>query len=319
MARKRHQLIGLGGTFDHFHKGHEYFIDYASKLSEKLVIGITDQKLSQSKQYPELIQTFRHRLLDVKHFCEKNGINAELVQLTDPYGPTIDRETRIQALCVTEETVAGGEKINQIREASHARPLQLYVAKMIVDEQGRELHSDRIRGGEVNREGVVYLSHFTQDLRLTDEQKQLLRKPLGQIVDKPTENWRTVQNLVVGDSTLERFISYKWQFDLAVYDKQQQRETVVSPEIGQLQPDLTTGNQAGSISLRLVKDLQTALKKRLKYLLVTGEEDLATAALILMTPLETRIYYGQPHQGMVEVIVTEPLKEKIFRILFNPS
>lgn len=319
MAKKRHQLIGLGGTFDHFHKGHEYFIDFASKLSEKLVIGITDQKLSQSKQHPELIQTFRHRLLDVKHFCEKQGINAELFQLTDPYGPTIDRETRIQALCVTEETVAGGEKINQIREASHARPLAMYVAKMVPDELGRELHSDRIRSGEVNREGTVYLSHFKNEIVLTEVQKQLLRKPLGQIVEKPTENWRTVKNIVVGDSTLERFMASKWPFDLAVYDKYQQREAVTSPEIDQLQPELTTINEAGTISLQLIKDLQTALKKKLRYLLVTGEEDLATAALILMTPLETRIYYGQPNQGMVEVIVTEQLKEKIFRIVFNPS
>jgi uncharacterized protein (UPF0218 family) len=46
--------------------------------------------------------------------------------------------------------------------------------------------------------------------------------------------------------------------------------------------------------------------------LIRGEEDLVTAVLLLLLPLQSLIYYGQPGEGMVEVVVSEELKEKIF-------
>ncbi|HEX7017679.1 MAG TPA: pantetheine-phosphate adenylyltransferase [Patescibacteria group bacterium] len=317
MHKKRHQLVGLGGTFDHFHKGHEFFIEYANQLSEKLVIGITDAHLSKSKLYPELIQTFHQRLSAVKQFCERQQIKAEFIKLSDPYGPTIDRQTRIQAIVVTEETAAGAEKINEIRQASQARPLPVYVAPMVKDEVGQELHADRIRSGEVSRQGRVYRSHLTADLHITEAQKSLLRQPLGHLVDEPTATHEQQTVYLVGDATLEKFVENDWLYDLAVYDQRQLREQTSSAVIKNIQPDVTVDNPASTITLQLVKVLENALQENQKHILVNGEEDLATVVLILLAPLKTCLYYGQPHRGLVEVIVTEQLKDKVFRILFG--
>jgi uncharacterized protein (UPF0218 family) len=57
-------------------------------------------------------------------------------------------------------------------------------------------------------------------------------------------------------------------------------------------------------------DLQTK-----KHLFIQGEEDLAAVALSLVLPLGSCIYYGQPQKGMVELVVTEKIKQSFFDLL----
>ena len=53
---------------------------------------------------------------------------------------------------------------------------------------------------------------------------------------------------------------------------------------------------------------------------VNGEEDLVVLPLILLTPLNTIIYYGQPSEGLVKVIVSESIKDKAYNLVskFRP-
>ena len=51
---------------------------------------------------------------------------------------------------------------------------------------------------------------------------------------------------------------------------------------------------------------------RPSILLIDGEEDLLTVATVLLAPLGVRLYYGQPHEGMVELHITEAVKEQFY-------
>ena len=41
---KKFKTAVLGGTFDHFHKGHENFLEHGLSISKRLVIGVTSDE-----------------------------------------------------------------------------------------------------------------------------------------------------------------------------------------------------------------------------------------------------------------------------------
>lgn len=320
MYRKLYQTLGLGGTFDHFHQGHEHFLTFANSLAEYLVIGITDQKLTKQKPFAHSIDTFSQRQNAVRAFCHRQKIRHEIVKLTDLYGPTLT-DGPIEALCVTEETTQGARAINEMRQKLRLDPLPVHVATMLQDQTGQVVSSARIRAGEVSRSGLVYGTVLQQPLTLTDEQRQFFAQRQGELATRPSVVEQALlasyHTCVVGDTTLEKFIKNKWHFSLGVYDLKQQRKAFVSPYLEPLQPDLSLINPAGTITQELVTILRKALAspKGGQLIYVEGEEDLATVALVLMLSLHSKIYYGQPGEGMVELLVTEEVKDRFYKVL----
>jgi pantetheine-phosphate adenylyltransferase len=319
----------MGGTFDHFHAGHEFFLTFASEIGFKLLIGISTNKMVQAKSYLSTVQPYAARVKQVKDFCDQRGIQYQIIPLDNPYGPTLDRESKVKALCVTKETERGADKINQIRAAGQLRPLPVFVANMIYDESGQELHADRIRAGQVNRTGQVYRQLFNTTLELTDIQKSALQPPLGRVLQSEQLN-NLAQRLasqpselpicVVGDHSLNYFVTNQLKYQLGVFDGLEQRQPTSSGSTNLPDSVSTVANPAGSITQDSVDALVKLLSKLNQsktptHLKVEGEEDLLTAALILLLPLHSLVYYGQPNQGMVEVLVTEQVKEKVFGIL----
>lgn len=317
MAKKRHQILGIGGTFDHFHKGHEGFISFAANLTDLLVIGITRQHLTSHKKYSDLIEPFQKRAQNVKKFCQSQKIKHQIVELNDPYGPTIDYDTNIEAVAVTSATIGGGNKINEIRSGMKLPPLPIYIHDMFYDQSGQTLSAERIRAGKANRKGEVYSLLFKNNFELNQVQKSFFSNPAGNIVDEPSEFRKTT--VVVGDVTLKKFIDNNWEFNLGVFDGQTKREKLdqgLELDSKHLQE---INNPAGTITPKLFEFLSNWLEssKDKEFLKINGEEDLATVAAILAAPLNTAIYYGQPDQGMVEVFADEKTKEAFFQVLKN--
>lgn len=307
--RKLYEIIGLGGTFDRFHAGHKHFIKFASQFGQHVHVGITHPKLTQGKPLAELIEPYETRKRAVIKFCKVQQISGSVTQLTDVYGPTLEKKSKIKALVVTQDTVTGADKINQARVAMGLRPFPVQVCPLLKDETGQIISSERIRAGEINRAGEVYQQIFTKDLTLTDEQRDFFNQPQGKIANQPQTKGSSLI-CVVGDHSLEKFTQQKWHYDLAVYDLKEQRQPTNSPILTSLKPEVIIKNLAGSISLELIQ----ALKKH-KLIFIDGEEDLAAVALMLSLPLDSKIYYGQPNQGLIEMTVTEKKKEQFFQIL----
>lgn len=313
---KRYNLVALGGTFDHFHDGHQSFIEFAANLGRLLYIGVTHPKLSAHKPYSYLIEPAESRVRSVKKWCRHIGVNCKLTELHNLYGPTLD-DPAIEAIVVTEETIDGAKKINETRLKLGLRELPVHVAPLLKNEVGLPLHSEHIRAGQSDRHGTIYSLLFDQDFVLTEEQRQFFRKPLGKLVETPTIHTPSTI-CVVGDASLEQFISNSWKFDLGIFDGKEQRQVRNSPVIKQVTIDAHASNQAGMISTDLIKTLKKLMHEQMPpqtVLKINGEEDLATVALVLLLPLESVIYYGQPNEGLVEVQVTETLKNKVYQLL----
>lgn len=316
--RKKYFKLGMGGTFDHFHAGHEKFILFASDLAAHLVIGVTDPQLTRNKPYELLIEPYSIRARAVHQFCNRHHISHSVVRLFDQFGPTLEGSD-VRVLAVTPETAKGADKINEVREKLQLQTLPVYICDYFLDEDGKPLHAEQIRAGISNRQGTVYPHIFSKDLSLSDDQRAAFQPAQGEIITQPHESPTESLRIVVGDRSLATFISNAWNYDLGIFDNREQRQETQRPEITQLKPDSTVENPPGKISLQLIKVLQTVLQQKQKYLLVEGEEDLAAVALVLLTPLNTQIYYGQPGEGIVEMVVTEELKETFYNILTKPK
>jgi pantetheine-phosphate adenylyltransferase len=323
METLRPCVIGLGGSFDHFHKGHRAFLDFAIQVAQKcsgtLRIGVTTQEFIAQKQFSEQIESYEQRVQSVEKFFQEEKfqpqISYQIFPLNNAFGPTLADST-ITDLVVTRGTLAGGEAINAKRVISGLSPLSLHVSEMVVDESGEEISSTRIRAGECSREGLVYGEIFAKEYILSEKQRDFFQQPQGNIVASPTGS--SPRRYVVGDIVLETFLEKKWPLSIGVYDQRTKRNVYHSQRISQLQPNVQVKNLAGRITVQL----STALKKYINkksadptYIQIDGEEDLAAVALATLAPLGSSIYYGQPEQGIVEMIITEEMKEKYAAIL----
>lgn len=313
MASASFRVAGLGGTFDHFHKGHERFILFAANVAQHLQIGITTQKLLLQKPLAELCQEYEVRVKAVSEFCERNKVSFEIIPLNDVYGPTLERSS-LEALCVTTETLPGGELVNRVRKERGLPELPIHVCDYYLDELDRPLHSVGIRAGLVNREGRVYERILKNTVTLNQDQREFFARPQGRLMSEIASSPKE-SVFVVGDATLEYFIQHNLPYQLGVYDKKRNRAVVSSTVIDALRPDIAGKNTPGSISLELVRALESALQSKARHMFVEGEEDLVTVALVLLAPLQSFVYYGQSGKGMIEVRVTEEVKDRFYDVL----
>lgn len=312
-----YNTVALGGSFDHLHEGHKDFILFAAEISKSLIIGVTDQHMVLKKPYPDLIQPTHVRKQAVLNFCNQHEIKAKLITLNDPFGPTIEENT-IEAVVCTTDTLPGANKINEIRAKLHIKELPIHVHQLKKDKEGiATISAERIRAGEIDRAGNVYASVLKTDLGLTERMRVFFAKIHGNLFTTPTESHiKSAKKIVVGDSTLETFIQNKWQYDLGIFDKKRQRKDFQSDILDTLKNIEKVSNSAGKIEARAVAVLKSCIQNNTcKHVLVDGEEDLLAVAAILLLPLGSYVYYGQPNQGMVECVVSEKVKELFFEAL----
>lgn len=154
MSRK-YNVVAVGGTFDHFHRGHETLISKCFEIGEKVIIGITsDSFAAKLAKRPE--QPYDERIAALISFVSANfpkhryGIHT----LDDYFGPAVIEED-VQALVVTKETAPRVEMANKERSKRGLKPLETVVIDFVAAQDGRPISSTRIRTGEIDKEGKV--------------------------------------------------------------------------------------------------------------------------------------------------------------------
>lgn len=316
----KYKYVGLGGTFDHFHAGHAAFLKGIAERAEHLLIGISRPELLTKKAFIDQLEPYHVREQAVINFCKQATISCGTFPLTDIYGPTLT-DKRIEAVFVTPETESGGLAINKKRSELQLSPLSIERVTLLQDEVGAIISSQRIRKGEISRQGAVYKKLFTNTLTLNQLQREFFSNPHGKIVTKPSENHSQVFCCVVGDTSFETFVERNWPYSLGVIDFKKKREHV-EPAAGIIEKITTfTANPAGQIASELISVLEKLINSSLvdksisNVLKVDGEEDLVAVAAALLLPLGSTIYYGQPGIGMVEVVVTEQIKSDFYKTL----
>lgn len=320
--------VGLGGTFDHLHLGHQKLLEFAMQLGGHCFIGITTDEMTKQKRWAQSLQSHELRVAAITKFLSTFKTPHTIFPLQDAYGPTLAPET-LTDLVVTSETEAVGHQINKIRAQRQLPELKLHVFPLIRDAANQIIHSERIRGGLCGRFGQRYEDLVKNDRTITQLQREELQKPLGEILqtnDLITKYKKSPPILIViGDVVLETALKNNIHFDIGIFDGRSHRQSYQSAVLDLLTPQITVKNEAGVISQKAWNALKVTLQsnafeqqnpsKKPTIIKVIGEEDLLAAAAILLAPLGAHVLYGQPNVGVVDVLVSESSKEGIYATL----
>lgn len=321
------------GTFDHFHAGHEAFLEQAFEQAEKVSIGITTDKLLEGKNFKTHIQSFNDRKKYVEEFLKRKKLldRAVFFELTDVIG-IADEDESLDSIFITKDTIANARKVNQQRKKIGFRVLKIITVSFIKAQDNRKISSTRIRKGEIDRQGEKYAYFFKEKvLQLPSKIRYLLREPLGKIIEGTEETiLETAQKakkyieekqpsmlISVGDIATESLENAGAKIDFSIIDFKTQRNKEVTLSFTS---EKKYKNNPGTISGRAIHIFSSKLKKFFsqkgkQQLLISGEEDLIALPAILLAPLGAMVVYGQFKLGLVIVEVTEEMKKQVLDIV----
>lgn len=147
----KYEKVAVGGTFDHFHKGHEKLLNKAFEIGHHILIGVTSDEFGGTKGD---IEPCSKRISKLEQFLQKFDSRYIVKRLEEPYGPTVHDE-EIDAIVVSRETKPVADKINEIRQEKGIDPLKIFIIDWVLAEDGKPISSTRIRKGEIDRDGTV--------------------------------------------------------------------------------------------------------------------------------------------------------------------
>ena len=163
---------------------------------------------------------------------------------------------------------------------------------------------------------------------LPEDKREYFKKPLGvlyrtekqikQIIENFKGNISIPKIISVGDVTTQLLIDNMLIPDLAIIDDRVQRieSKIVALDSFKVEE---VKNPAGTITKDSWKIINNSLElyKSKIIIKIAGEEDLLVLPVILEAPLNSKVLYGQPNEGLVIVTVTEEIKDKVLRLLLK--
>ena len=330
----------VGGTFDHFHIGHERLISEICKKSEKVTIGLVVHGLAVKKKYAHALESYSVRKSMLVYFLKKHNwdIKTSIIPLFDIFGTALSDLT-IQALFMTKDTRRNAILVNEKRRKIGLSKLTLIQVPFVRGSDGKRISSERIRLGQIDRKGNNWSLFFRSSgiWNVPNNLRKTLQKPLGKVhrtlshFKKKGE--KTPFCLVsVGDVITSKLLQNGIQPDVSIIDFRTRREVINTNKYTDIYSTLvkyqkkavmySCRNKAGTVSKSAVSIIKKSIEawfktKKPQCIVVNGEEDLLVLPLILTLPLQSEIMYGQFKKGYVKLIVTESLKLELLKLLFQ--
>jgi len=146
-------LIATGGTFDIIHRGHLTLLSNAFAISDKVIIGLTSDKLAEKKE-KLLINKYEKRLETLTAVISKEFPNSsfQISKLDNDFGPAV-LEKEVEALVVSDETSNQGIILNQLRAEKKLPSVKIITVPMFLAKDGKRISTTRIKNSEIDTEG----------------------------------------------------------------------------------------------------------------------------------------------------------------------
>ncbi|MDG6225836.1 MAG: pantetheine-phosphate adenylyltransferase [Candidatus Thermoplasmatota archaeon] len=141
----RYGRVCLGGTFSPLHAGHMRLLEEAFSRSEHVSIGLTSDDMAE-KSRSRSVAPYEDRCRELSEKCnglsEAYGSECDIRMIEDAMGFAL--EIDIEAILVSEETLPGALRINEVRMALGLTPLEVISIPMVRMSDGRRISSTLI-------------------------------------------------------------------------------------------------------------------------------------------------------------------------------
>lgn len=312
--------VFVGGTFDYFHKGHQLLIDKALEISKQVVVGITSDLYTSKHKHN--ISSFIDRKEFLKKTIHNNTGKISFIEIEDALEPVVSDES-YQAIVVSENTKNGADLINTNRKDNQLSVLDIITLPLVLAEDGKPISSTRIKNGEIDRKGKLYIRKDWENkiFVFSEEVKHFLKKPLAPVIQEVTlESYDSL--ITVGDISTQAFNQKVSNHPISLIDFIVERKKIFEKieDLGfsGLERIIDIENQPGTVNGELFFIIQKVIHSvgEQRFIVkIQGEEDLTVLPCILSAPLGWKIAYGQPHQGVVILEVTEELKDLAYDLI----
>lgn len=148
--------LNVSGTFDLLHNGHELLFQKSFKLSDRVLVGLTTDKLVKqlSKSHP--VTSYETRLTKLKKFFKTKGwLSRVQIHPIDTFYGFAPEMKELEAIVTSQETRKRAEDINRKRHSRGLKPLKIIVVAPCLDHKGTPVSVTRIRAGEIDIHGRV--------------------------------------------------------------------------------------------------------------------------------------------------------------------
>ncbi|MEN3048208.1 MAG: DUF359 domain-containing protein [Candidatus Caldarchaeales archaeon] len=163
-------------------------------------------------------------------------------------------------------------------------------------------------------------------LVLTEAQRELLRRPIGELIPgSPEETREALSGLLgaepalvvaVGDVVSAEVGALGPRRVVYVTDDRSRRSRTERVEL-QVDQEIRCANPAGSVTRESFEALEAAIRAAGRVrVLVEGEEDLLALVAVYLAPAGSLVLYGQPSEGLVVVEVNEERK-RFAKLIFS--
>ncbi len=153
-----------------------------------------------------------------------------------------------------------------------------------------------------------------RDLRLTEDLRRKLKKPLGKLLKDLSTLDKTGQLICVGDTATRIALELGFRPKLCVYDGKTQRIRIKVPDIVKNfdAREVKVKNPPGVLTRGVFSEIEKSLKRAENTrIIIDGEEDLTALAAILAASDGTFVVYGQPNEGIVVVKVDKKIRDEV--------
>lgn len=308
---KTYNTVACGGTFDLLHVGHEYFLDQVLDISQNVILGLTSDIYIQQNKASRGIASFDERKKALEKYLIKKGAleRVQIIPIHDLYGPLLDKDLDVDALVVADENKNNADIINNKRVELDLSSLPVETIAQLKDSNDQVISATRVRDGEIDRTG--------RSLLLPIFLRHALQTAWGEILEHTPIIEDSSRLATVGDVTTRKFMDHGVIPALSIVDNRVERVDVKTPILFENTVKLYhLDNPSGTINKEIFSMLSDIFKSNVKTVIqVSGEEDLLVLPVLSVSPIGMHVYYGQPHEGMVKIIVTSELKDKANKIL----
>jgi pantetheine-phosphate adenylyltransferase len=152
--KRKFNIVGVGGTFDEFHKGHRALLMKAFESGDLVLIGLCTDEFARKLRKNHEVASYEERKRELQCLLRKMGFlsRAKIIPLEDAYGPAASSKEQ-EAIVVSTETEPVAHKINVARKRNGLPPLEVIVIEMVPAENHVSISTSRVRHGEIDREG----------------------------------------------------------------------------------------------------------------------------------------------------------------------